>query len=662
MSPAGLDSLVRDNASFSSLDANSAATVRFALAARFLGTQRRWPMTNRTFSTRMAAWRRLPHLWIFGAVLGVRLLVLALFSSSPHCGVQGGDSRFYHEWALRIGEGQWTDGRAFYGLPGYPFLLAGIYGIFGVKPMLVIVLQAFIDAISAAIILILAIKCVSFARNESPRAEPSRQALLSGCVAVLGWLLFLPAQTFPLILMPTVWLVCAYWAIVCAVVGMPARAPVWRWAGLGLVVGVVAMMVATILFALPLLLAAIVNSAGQGKARRQRLAPIAIAAVALLAGVGAGTAPAWLHNHFIAKEPVFLSAHGGINFWIGNYPQANGYPNIPSDLRPGQEPLLRDSIRTAEEAAGKPLSRAEVSRYWSEKAWAAIREEPGRWARLLATKLKNFWNSFVYDDLTIIALLRGEGVLLPGIGFGAIAAVGLMGMALALPRNRPARWIAAAVLLHMLALMPVFITERYRMAAVPGLLVLGSFGLWRLWEAVATRRWMHAAGGLALLAVGATIVSLPAGVPGLRSMEHYNLGLSELEVGRLDRAQRHLEAARALAPEDPSLLFTLGNLALRRGDREGAKNFYRQTIERDPRNAEVFSNLGLMAIEEKLWPLAEEFLRHSVALDAEDANAHYLLALTLLELDRRDAARAEIEAALRLRPGEPNFLRLQEKL
>jgi hypothetical protein len=44
---------------------------------------------------------------------------------------------------------------------------------------------------------------------------------------------------------------------------------------------------------------------------------------------------------------------------------------------------------------------------------------------------KNFWNSFQYDDVSEIRLLRDEGVLLPGLSFGVIGAFGLPGMLLA---------------------------------------------------------------------------------------------------------------------------------------------------------------------------------------------------------------------------------------
>ena len=95
-----------------------------------------------------------------------------------------------------------------------------------------------------------------------------------------------------------------------------------------------------------------------------------------MAGVFLGASPAWIHNDFIARDPVFLSAHSGVNFWIGNNPVATGYPKFPPGLHAGQEAMLKDSITSAEKALGRPLKRSEVSAYWSGKARAWVRAHP----------------------------------------------------------------------------------------------------------------------------------------------------------------------------------------------------------------------------------------------------------------------------------------------
>src|SRR4029077_2443442 len=95
--------------------------------------------------------------------------------------------------------------------------------------------------------------------------------------------------------------------------------------------------------------------------------PLVLRIVYVVVGIALGTSPCWVHNYFIAHDPVPLSAHSGINFWIGNNPQANGYPRFPPGLRAGQAAMLQDSIDQAEAVAGRRLKHAEVSRYWSDQ-------------------------------------------------------------------------------------------------------------------------------------------------------------------------------------------------------------------------------------------------------------------------------------------------------
>ena len=90
----------------------------------------------------------------------------------------------------------------------------------------------------------------------------------------------------------------------------------------------------------------------------------------------------------------------------------------------------------------------------------------------MARKLVNFWSAFEYDDINIIAKLRESGVILPGLHFGLVAALAIPGFCFSVRQFPAARWIAAAIVLHLAAVLPVFVTERYRLAAVPGLLLV----------------------------------------------------------------------------------------------------------------------------------------------------------------------------------------------
>jgi tetratricopeptide (TPR) repeat protein len=619
--------------------------------------------------------RSSPAFWLFVLAFLARLFVLIRFSGSLHFLPDGDDMKFYSDWALRIAHGQWTDHQAFYGLPGYAYCLALIFTLVGgFDPFTIGVIQALMD--SGIAILIYKIARLVFTKSVPQSGDDSSLGSpdFIGIGAASAWIVFTPAQTFSAILMPTVWLVFAYYF--CVWIAVKTRESSWwkPWLVLGLFAGFVSMLVATILFAVPLLIVAIILSVERPTTLWTRMPKIIAAIAVLIAGLYVGAAPAWIHNYFIAHEPVMLSAHSGINFWIGNNPVASGYPKMPPGIRATQDGLLRDSITLAERAAGRKLTRAEVSKYWSRQANDYIRQHKVAWLRLMAVKFGNFWNSYQYDDLSIIKLLQDEGIVPPGLRFGFIAALGLAGLAPCVWRFPRARWVAAAVLLHMCALMPVFVTERYRLAAAPGLMILGAGGLALLWENLARSRWLAAAAYCATGAAAAWFVSIPREDVGLWSLDHYKAGIRATAAGDLDRAQRNLETAFAYVQNNAEINFALGNLWFARthesgvtdaaieDDRRRARIFYKRALDLNPRHVGTLNNAGVLELEEKRWSLAERFFLASLDAEPEDAKSYYLLARARFEMGRMDDAKSALDEALRRRPNQKEFLELRDKL
>ncbi len=607
---------------------------------------------------RFPALLRAPEFWICVLAVGVRMPILSRFAASPHFWPETDDMRFYADWATRISQGQWSDGQAFYGLPGYAYCLAGLFTVGGVNPMLVGMIQVGMEATTSVLIFKIARESLAKLQNGESRRIPIAAATL----ASLGWIFYLPAQTFSTILMPSAWLVAAFWSCVWWL--LKARAPSASrfWFGFGLFLGVVAMMVATVLFLIPLFLAAIVQRVARADRFRARVLRIALSSWMLVAGVLTGTSPAWLHNYFIAKDPVLLSAHGGLNFWMGNNPDATGYPKIPEGLSAGQEGLLRDSITRAEEAAGRKLKRSEVSKYWSAKADAWVRENRAAWLRLIGVKLRNFWNAFQYDDLSEITLLRGEGVLTPGISFGLVAALGLPGMLIAVRRFPRARWVAAAVLLHMCALLPVFITERYRLCAVPGLMIFAAFIVVEIWNTLVEARWVAALATVAAIGASTWFVSWPQRDPGLWALDPFNTGLKLLRTGETDRALQRLELAHRLVPDNAEVNFGLGIALYAKNEIERARYSFRRAIELSPNHMGALLNLGLLETGAQRWDAAERLLRAAITLDPTSVKALFLLAEMKYAQGDFAAARAALSLALELRPNQPELIELREKL
>jgi tetratricopeptide (TPR) repeat protein len=594
---------------------------------------------------------------VFAFVFLIRLLSLTRLAGSPFLFPAGGDMYFYDDWAKQILQGRWTDHFAFYGLPLYSYVLAALYKVFGYNPFIPGLLQSGLDAGTATLLYRIAIRI--FRNNAEPKPFENRAHVI-GLLAAAAWAFFVPAQAYSVILMPTAAGVFVFWFLVWQIVKTNHAPAPLHCLAYGALIGVTAMGIATILFTVPLLLAALLLKPRFDSARPSSWLARGAATALLFLGIAAGTAPCWLHNYWVARDPVLLSAHSGINFWVGNNPEATGYPHFPG-LHATQAAMLKDSIDLAQAAAGRDLKRSEVSEFWSAKARAYIGGDFGGWLKLLGRKLVHFWNAFEYDDISIIAKLRGSGVILPGLHFGLVAALAIPGFFFSIGQFPAARWIAAAILLHLAAVLPVFVTERYRLAAVPGLILFAAAGIWMFWEENCARaRGRIVAGYIAALAAAAVFVTWPQRDPALWALKFYNSGSQALELQEWPTAQKHLELAHAYAPASTEIGLALGNLWLQQHNLPRAEAAYLAVLRMDPRHKAALSNMGVVALSGKNWGSAANYLRAALGVDPNDGKTHYLYARAQFEAGHTDEALSEIQIALRLRPGQREFEDLYE--
>jgi hypothetical protein len=605
---------------------------------------------------------------VFVAVLLFRLVALLQFAASPVFLPGAGDMRFYDDWAQRILRGELTDHLAFFGLPLYPYLLALFYKVFGYTPFIPALFQALADAVTGALIYQVSV-AVFGAKPEAAEAGMQsfswldrRRGQFVGITAAAAWAWFVPAEAYALLVMPTAFAVAVFWAVIAWIIKQPLRPGAAQSVLLGGLIGLAATGVATILSALPLLIAAILLKPSGAAARSGQWTSRFVAAALLLVGAGIGTAPCWIHNYVIAREPVFLSAHSGINFWIGNNPAAKGYPNFPAGIRAEQASMLYDSTSFAEAEVGRPLRRSEVSEFWSDKATAYIAAHPGAWLRLLGQKMVNFWNAFEYDDLGVIIKLRELHVIWPGLHFGVAAAFALPGIFLAWRAFPAFGWILAGIVAQMVSVLPVFVTERYRLTAVPGLLIFACFGLWRLAQCISARRFSIVTLYFVLLAASTAFVSIPRTDPPLWALPAFTAGRHALDSGDFARAEQALQRARAYVPDNPETNFALGNLRLAQGKRAEARLFYDVTLRLNPKHKGALNNLGLLALEENQPATADAYLRQALEQNPKDAKTFYLLAKAQLALGDFQNARASIGQALEREPQRSEYRQLQEEI
>jgi len=343
------------------------------------------------------------------------------------------------------------------------------------------------------------------------------------------------------------------------------------------------------------------------------------AAAIFVGGMALALAPVTIRNVVVAGEwsPV-ASSHGGLNFYIGNNPDADGtyrpVPGIAPNIR-GQQDEAR---RFAERATGRALDDAAVSSYFYGLSRTWMRDRPAAAATLFVRKLSLMFSAgyvwlnysypfFAYDARTVLrALVVGPWLLIP---------LGLVGLLVAAPRGAlPDYFIwASFVPAYAVAVAVFYVTDRYQLPVLIPLCIGAGAALDALAAAASSRRWpplaMTTLAFIALFAwanrplglddgVGeermrmaerlvtlgryedAELWAVRAGQTNLpRGVVHFRLGQRLLAGDRPAAAISHFEKALELDPGQPMIEYALGETFLDTGRPQEAIPHLRRALD-----------------------------------------------------------------------------------
>ncbi len=496
---------------------------------------------------------RLAAASVFLGALALRLLNLQqIRAHDPFFELPSVDPRHYHEWAIRISQGDWLGSDVFYLGPLYPYLLGLLYTVVGPSLFAAKLAQCVIGAGSCVLVWWLA-------RELFDR----RVAVLAGAGAALYAMSIFYEGTLMIV---NVMIPLVLGVVIATVRGL-RRPRALTWLGTGVLLGLAWLARPSVSLYAPLV-AVWLLVALRG---RLPLARRAALVGAFAAGVAATIAPATLRNYAVGGDFVLVTSTGGYSVWLGNNPGADGAfnpPRVPGAERADDPTKMRDVFTlAAETASGRGLQPSEVSDFWLGEAVAFAREDPLRWLRLELRKLGLFVNATEIWTNRAIELSRPFSwvLRLPLLSFGAVAPLALLGMGLQAPRWRELAPLYGMIGAHVAAALLVFVLARYRMPAVPLLLVFAASAAVWLFDAVRSARWTRLALAAPALAALALVVHLDLGGPSL-AMAYYNLGNRYRALGRTEDAiVAYLDALRI----DESYMASWNNLALAFEESEG---------------------------------------------------------------------------------------------
>ncbi|MFT5683199.1 MAG: tetratricopeptide (TPR) repeat protein [Myxococcota bacterium] len=357
-------------------------------------------------------------------------------------------------------------------------------------------------------------------------------------------------------------------------------------------------------------------------------------------------------KNLTAGDPVMITAHGGINLFIGNNPDASGWFKIPrgTGLSGSQEALITSAKRTAEEARGESLRPSEVSDYWNEQAVGFMTRYPVTAAGLMLRKGFYFLNGYEKPMVANYHHAKQHSVVLSWmtVGLAPVMILGGLGMVLGWRDRRRLAPLYLLVITYAAGVVLFFVSMRYRLPVVAGLLPFAGLAVERLLRARPGPPVIAA--GLLLSAVVLWPSVRSAELPGDMAHTHYYLGSVALQADDPVTAIDHFADALDADPDNARYGHQYG-VALYRAERlDEAIAILEQVTAAEPIFLSPYTTLGIAYRKTGDLAAAEATYRRALTVSDRYPFAWYNLGNVLMDMGRKEEAAAAFEETLRLKP------------
>lgn len=357
----------------------------------------------------------------------------------------GSDMKTYYDWAMRIAEGDWLGDGVFYYNPLYPYIIGLIFALFGTNLGIVAFFQVLLGLISLLLIY--------FIGKEVFSEMVGLLAALMGAfysMFILYEQVLLPESLGVLLSLLTIYPLVRF-----------HDNPKVSYAFLaGAFMGLSVLNRSVFLALVPFIGGWILLDKGTKGGRNVRSLAVFLFAMAII------IAPVTLRNYIVGGDLVLITSNGGVNFFIGNSQNSDGWFHYPP---PYQEINKRISSQN--------LKPSQVSRLWFHEAVRSIGQDPMGYFGLMLRKLSLFWGRWeVPNNIDYLLIKRHSSIMrAPLLEFGLLAPLGLTGALLSINRKGKAFLLHLFVLVYSLSVVAFFVVGRFRLPVVPFLLVFGAF-------------------------------------------------------------------------------------------------------------------------------------------------------------------------------------------
>ncbi len=489
-----------------------------------------------------AHWYR--FLAVFVSALGIRLVYFFINKDgNPLFYHPILDPLFHHEQALDILNGNFWGDDVFFKAPLYPYFLALLYKIGSSSAAFAILIQHVMGAVGVVLVYFL-----------SRRFFVEHVSLLASLITALYWpLIYFEGDLLAVTLVVFLDLIFIL-ALVTAVQSGSRRMLFVS----GVFLGLSALSRPSILVFAPFIPIAFRFS----ERKADKTVPVPGKWLRNTSIVFAGglmiILPVIVRNYVVGRDFVPIASQGGVNFYIGNNPEANGsrafLPGASKDLYG----TFQGAIDLAEKDTGRAMKPSEVSNYYLLKGLDFISSRPAEAGKLLLKKFYFFWGGVERSNSKYIQFFwRNYGLgrfRLPG--FWLLGPFALLGGVLLWSRRREFIIFYSFVLSYMAGVVLFFVNARFRLPVMPILAIFAAFAILYAYHALRSRGYYFGKALLLFLGFALFVNYDFISMQGVRAMDEiitrYELAEAFMKRGDKSSALAEFENARSIQEKYPS--------------------------------------------------------------------------------------------------------------
>jgi hypothetical protein len=280
---------------------------------------------------------------------------------------------------------------------------------------------------------------------------------------------------------------------------------------------------------------------------------------ALLIGLVFAVTPLTIRNARMTGTFIPLTTGGGISFYQGNNPKANGFYSVPvyRGMSLGGTPEVQQERmwHLAESAENRKLSPGEVSWFWTRETFRYIASEPGASAALTFRKFLYFFNRYERASVENMSFHRSFGgiLALPLPGYWIVLSFALLGISLTRKRWDRLILLYGGVLTYLAAAIVFYVLARYRIPVVVFLIPFAGAAISLLLKMIRDRKIFD----LAIMAAALILIFYATGLKVARdtsfgkATQMVRLGKIYANSGDIDKARKTWREALEVDPGHP---------------------------------------------------------------------------------------------------------------